>query len=168
MHVLLPCVLELIWLPCCGDPVSCLVSSRCWSYLLHSLRRVHTCTVILPGRSFLQRAIALLGMAKQPFHHICLNNEFQADLLWWKTFAMHWNGTALILSPQPATFYCSHFRRLRHMGMWSLVRSAMVPTQVGQLLLGETDCSEGAHPSGDCRSYLGPPVVWQMSAVQLR
>ena len=59
----------------------------------------HACTVIRPGRSFLQRAIALLGMAKQPFHHIRLNKEFQADLLWWKTFATHWNGTALILAP---------------------------------------------------------------------
>ena len=59
----------------------------------------HACTVIRPGRSFLQRAIALLGMAKQPFNHIRLNKEFQADLLWWKTFATHWNGTALILAP---------------------------------------------------------------------
>ena len=59
----------------------------------------HACTVIRPGRSFLRRAIALLGMAKQPFHHIRLNKEFQADLLWWKTFATHWNGTALILAP---------------------------------------------------------------------
>ena len=22
MHVLLPCILEMIWLPCCGEPVS--------------------------------------------------------------------------------------------------------------------------------------------------
>ena len=59
----------------------------------------HACSVIRPGRSFLRRAIALLSMVKQPFHHIRLNKEFQADLLWWKTFATHWNGTALILDP---------------------------------------------------------------------
>ena len=70
--------------------------------------------------------------------------------------------------PQPATSYCSHFRRFRHMGMWCVVGPAMVPTQVGQQLPRETDCSEGTHPSGDCRSHLGPPVVWQTSAVQLR
>ena len=59
----------------------------------------HACKVIRPGRSFLRRAIALLGVAKQPFHHIRLNQEFRSDLLWWKTFALHWNGAALIIDP---------------------------------------------------------------------
>ena len=56
----------------------------------------HACKVVRPGRSFLRRAIALLSVANQSFHHIRLNQEFRSDLLWWKTFALHWNGAALI------------------------------------------------------------------------
>ena len=39
--MLLPCVLELICLPCCGEPVSRLVSSRRWRYLPHFCRRAY-------------------------------------------------------------------------------------------------------------------------------
>ena len=35
-------------------------------------------------------------MASKSFHHIRLNQDFQADLLWWKTFASQWNGATLI------------------------------------------------------------------------
>ena len=40
----------------------------------------HACNVIIPGRSFLRRAIALLSVTKKKYHHIRLNNEFKADL----------------------------------------------------------------------------------------
>lgn len=59
----------------------------------------HACKVIRPGRSFLRRAIALISRAKKPFHYTCLNQEFKSDLLWWRTFASHWNGAALIIDP---------------------------------------------------------------------
>jgi len=64
----------------------------------------HACKVIRPGRSFLRRAIALLSRAKQRHHHIRLNAEFRSDLKWWKTFAAHWNGAALVIHPGSTEF----------------------------------------------------------------
>ena len=61
----------------------------------------HACKVIRPGRSFMRRAISLLTVAKEPQHHIRLNQEFKADLLWWQTFVIHWNGTAIIIGNGP-------------------------------------------------------------------
>ncbi len=60
----------------------------------------HACKVIIPGRSFLRRVIALLSVAKKRHHHIRLNNEFKADLAWWNVFAMHWNGASLLVSKE--------------------------------------------------------------------
>ena len=57
----------------------------------------HACKVIKPGRSFLRRAIALLSVAKCQHHHIRLNAEFRSDMMWWKVFSSHWNGTAMII-----------------------------------------------------------------------
>ena len=54
--------------------------------------------VIRPGRSFLSRAISLLGVARRGHHHIRLNAQFRADMLWWKTFAAHWNGASLVVT----------------------------------------------------------------------
>ena len=56
----------------------------------------HACTVIAPGRSFLRQAIALLNVAKQPYHHIRLNAAFRSDMMWWQIFASNWNGRALV------------------------------------------------------------------------
>ena len=56
----------------------------------------HACSVIPAGKAFLRQVIALLNVAKQPHHHIRLNKNFRADLTWWRVFARHWNGHALI------------------------------------------------------------------------
>ena len=64
----------------------------------------HACKVIRPGRSFLRRAISLLSITKQPHHHICLNAEFRSDIKWWKAFAAHWNGTAIMAISQQDSF----------------------------------------------------------------
>ena len=61
----------------------------------------HAYIVIQPGRSFLQRTIALLRVAKQKHHHIRLNAEFRSDMLWWKLFAEKWNGVSLIIPQGP-------------------------------------------------------------------
>ena len=37
-------------------------------------------TVIKPGRTFLRRMYDLLGLVKQPHHHIHLNTDFRSDL----------------------------------------------------------------------------------------
>ena len=56
----------------------------------------HACRVVRPGRTFLRRAIDLLGTpgATKGQHHVRLNREFRADLHWWWTFSTHWNGVA--------------------------------------------------------------------------
>lgn len=54
--------------------------------------------MIRPGRSFLSRAISLLGTARRGHHHIRLNAQFRADMLWWRTFAAHWNGASLVVT----------------------------------------------------------------------
>ena len=61
----------------------------------------HACSVIKPGRTFLRRAIALLSVAKRQHHHIRLNADFRSDMMWWKIFAAHWNGRALIIPQGP-------------------------------------------------------------------
>ena len=57
----------------------------------------HASRVVKPGRTFLRRMIDLLRTpgATKPHHHIRLNREFRADLQWWQTFAVHWNGVAM-------------------------------------------------------------------------
>ena len=56
----------------------------------------HASTVIPAGKAFVRQMISLINTAKQPHHHIRLNNEFISDLTWWKIFAKHWNGSSLI------------------------------------------------------------------------
>ena len=51
----------------------------------------HASKVIYPVRSFLRRGIALLAGVKHRHHHIHLN------MLIWRLFAAHWNGTALVV-----------------------------------------------------------------------
>lgn len=66
----------------------------------------HACRIVKPGRAFLRRAIDLLhnpGSTKS-HHHLRLNCEFNADLPWWKTFAVHWNGISMFLYPPRPAF----------------------------------------------------------------
>ena len=56
----------------------------------------HACKVIRPGRAFLRRMIDLLRVAHCSHHHIRLNQQFQADVQWWQTFAVQWNGVAVL------------------------------------------------------------------------
>ena len=66
----------------------------------------HACRVIKPGRAFLRRMIDLLRIlgATRGHHHIRLNQEFQADLQWWRAFAGHWNGVATLQPPLHPSF----------------------------------------------------------------
>ena len=64
----------------------------------------HACRVIIPGKTFLRRAISLLSVASSKFHHIRLSAEFKSDMMWWKTFAPHWNGAALIVQAHSPSF----------------------------------------------------------------
>ena len=82
----------------------------------------HACRVIKPGRAFLRRAIDLLRIpsASRGHHHLRLNREFRADLLWWKTFAVHWNGISLFpCPPQPTRSVTSDASGGWGCGAWS-------------------------------------------------
>ena len=48
-----------------------------------------------PGRSFLRHIIALLQHAHHAYHHIRLTKQFAADVAWWHTFIMMWNGVGI-------------------------------------------------------------------------
>jgi len=56
----------------------------------------HASTVILARKAFVHQLISLANTAKQPHHHIRLNNEFISDLTWQKVFARQWNNSAFI------------------------------------------------------------------------
>jgi len=66
----------------------------------------HACRVVKPGRAFLRRMIELLRTpsATRGHHHIRLNLDFRADLQWWRTFAIHWNGIAMFPLPVRPSF----------------------------------------------------------------
>ena len=53
--------------------------------------------VVVPGKTFLQRAINLTRGVPSRFHHIRLNKEFFKDLAMWKTFLSIWNGRSFFL-----------------------------------------------------------------------
>ena len=55
------------------------------------------CKVVVPGRTFLQRAINLTRGVPSRFHHVRLNREFFKDLDMWKVFLMKWNGRSFFL-----------------------------------------------------------------------
>ena len=52
--------------------------------------------VVKPGRLFLRRLIDLSTTVSRLSHHIHLNKEAKADLLWWQEFLISWNGVSII------------------------------------------------------------------------
>ncbi len=58
----------------------------------------HAATVVRPGRRFLRGMYSLLKAAKQGrWPRVRLNQEFLADLEWWRVFIAPWNGTSMML-----------------------------------------------------------------------
>ena len=55
------------------------------------------CTVVAPGRAFLQRIISLTKGITDSHWHIKLNGEFRKDISMWLNFLNHWNGVSLFL-----------------------------------------------------------------------
>ena len=58
----------------------------------------HASQVVRPGRIFLRRLYNLLAQIRsyKPHHSVRLNAEAQADLEWWSTFLLSWNGTSIL------------------------------------------------------------------------
>ena len=52
--------------------------------------------VVKPGRLFLRRLIDVSTSVFCMHHHITLNREAHADILWWWQFLPTWNGVAMI------------------------------------------------------------------------
>ena len=53
--------------------------------------------VVVPGRTFIQRAISLTKGVPSRFHHIRLSKEFFSGLDMWEFFLSKWNGHSLFL-----------------------------------------------------------------------
>ena len=53
--------------------------------------------VVVPGGTFLQRAINLTKGVPSHFYHIRLTKEFFRDLYKWEFFLSKWNGRSLFL-----------------------------------------------------------------------
>ena len=68
------------------------------------------CKVVVPGRTFLQRAINLTWGVPSRFHHIRLNKEFFKDLAMWKIFLSKWNGRSFFLGVY--SYPCSKSRTI--------------------------------------------------------
>ena len=56
----------------------------------------HAAKMVPPGRTFVRQMIDLLKGPRRPHYFIRLNQQFRADLYWWKTFAEKWNGGCLV------------------------------------------------------------------------
>ena len=54
----------------------------------------HAINAIKPG--YEMRMTVLVKLAKKPWHHICINVSFKADLLWWNTFLQTLNGISMM------------------------------------------------------------------------
>lgn len=67
------------------------------------------CRVVVPGRPFLQRIIALTRGIAQPFHHIKLSESFRKDVAMWQIFLDHWNGCNFFLDTKIAQSPDLHF-----------------------------------------------------------
>ena len=66
----------------------------------------HASKVVRPGRSFMRRMLNLLRCteptaAPRPHHFIRLNCDFRADLQWWRTFVVDWNGVSVLPDKRP-------------------------------------------------------------------
>ena len=62
--------------------------------------RQHTCTIILPGRTFLRRMINLLSAFQRDDHPIGINQELRLDLSRWREFFHSWYGLSFLLFPK--------------------------------------------------------------------
>ena len=61
----------------------------------------HAATVVIPGRTFLRRMNETMAIPKRLYHHVRLNQEFQADVQWWASILPCWNGRIIQPRRQP-------------------------------------------------------------------
>ena len=116
----------------------------------------YACTIVCPGRSFLQQAINLLSLAKRPHHHRRLSASFRSDIAWWLAFASQWNGCFLLSTASnqsvELTFDASGNWGC---GAWCGLHCFKYSGMTVQRFL---NCNKRAHSSYYCSSNLG--VSW--------
>ena len=74
----------------------------------HQIRRLcgvvaHCAKVVRGGRTFSRRMIDLLKGMPDGVKRIYLNKEFHTDLRWWLDFAVHFNGTSVVIRRNDGT-----------------------------------------------------------------
>ena len=52
--------------------------------------------VVKPGRMFLRRLITLSTKVSSLHHYITINEDARADIEWWRTFLVSWNGVEMM------------------------------------------------------------------------
>ena len=124
----------------------------------------HACKVVKPGRRFLRRLINLASTARLLSRTLRLNTECRADISWWSTFLLRWNGVSMLWNPcivQVAGHIYSDALRC-------ILRDALVSTAVGRSLdERHHSCKgNGSNPVGVVS--LGRRVGWTCDPVQLR
>ncbi len=69
----------------------------------------HAAKVVRQGRSFLRCLIDLASMVNHLDGFIRLNVAARSDIMWWRTFAKHWNGTSMLRrQTPPPTHPCAY------------------------------------------------------------
>ena len=58
----------------------------------------HAAKVVTAGRTFMRRMLDVAHSRPRLDHWIRLSQEFRADLSWWDTFIVEWNGVSLLRS----------------------------------------------------------------------
>ena len=62
----------------------------------------HAATVVRQGRTFLRELFSLLTQARKAHFFIRLNARARADILWWRIFLQHWNGSSFFPTSTPS------------------------------------------------------------------
>ena len=68
----------------------------------------HAASVVGPGRTFMRSLIDSLKGIRRQHHHVYLDRQAKADLLWWEVFSEGWNGiSAMPISEAASHSFCS-------------------------------------------------------------
>lgn len=79
----------------------------------------HAATVIRPGRIFLRNLFSLLSRLSNPHHYARLNLATRADITWWQSLLLHWNGRSFFPPASPTSHLYSDASGLYGCGAYS-------------------------------------------------
>ena len=115
------------------------------------------------GLFYIRHMIALLQHAHCPYHHICLTKQFSADVAWWRTFILMWNGVGIFpLMAQPTASDASGNWGC---GAWSGTAWFQFQWPQGA---AQTYCISGAGGCATCLYSMGQALAWTKCPVQVQ